>query len=106
MAYPDIASHDLSSLKLFSTMSRADSLEKHLGLPCSNLYGITEGLLLVSRRMLRIPYATQPRVVQAALMMRSVCLSRLWMSCHPRVKWANCLSWAVQPYGLLCESGG
>ena len=48
MAYPDIASHDLSSLKLFSTMSRADSLEKHLGLPCSNLYGITEGLLLGS----------------------------------------------------------
>ena len=48
MAYPDIARHDLSSLQLFSTMSRADSLEAHLGVPCSNLYGITEGLLLGS----------------------------------------------------------
>jgi salicylate---[aryl-carrier protein] ligase len=48
VTYPDIASHDLSSLKLFGTMSRADNLEAHLGLPCSNLYGITEGLLLGS----------------------------------------------------------
>lgn len=48
MAYADIARHDLSSLQLFSTMSRADTLEAHLGVPCSNLYGITEGLLLGS----------------------------------------------------------
>ncbi len=48
MAYTDIARHDLSSLELFSTMSRADTLEAHLGVPCSNLYGITEGLLLGS----------------------------------------------------------
>jgi len=48
MAYPDIARHDLSSLKLFSTMSRADTLEAHLGVPCSNLYGVSEGLLLGS----------------------------------------------------------
>ena len=48
LAYPDIAKHDLSSLKLFATMSRADALEAHLGVPCSNLYGITEGLLLGS----------------------------------------------------------
>ncbi|MDF0506738.1 AMP-binding protein [Burkholderia cenocepacia] len=48
VAYPDIARHDLSSLQLFSTMSRADTLEAHLGVPCSNLYGITEGLLLGS----------------------------------------------------------
>ncbi|WP_423459854.1 AMP-binding protein [Ottowia sp. VDI28] len=48
MAYQDIARHDLSSLKLFSTMSRSDTLEAHLGVPCSNLYGITEGLLLGS----------------------------------------------------------
>jgi salicylate---[aryl-carrier protein] ligase len=48
VAYPDIARHDLSSLKLFSTLSRADTLEAHLGVPCSNLYGITEGLLLGS----------------------------------------------------------
>ncbi|QBR01348.1 AMP-binding protein [Paraburkholderia pallida] len=48
MAYPDIARHDLSSLKLFSTLSRSDTLEAHLDVPCSNLYGITEGLLLGS----------------------------------------------------------
>lgn len=48
MAYTDIARHDLSSLRLFATMSRADSLETHLGVPCSNLFGITEGLLLGS----------------------------------------------------------
>lgn len=48
MAYSDIARHDLSSLRLFATMSRADGLEAHLGVPCSNLYGITEGLLLGS----------------------------------------------------------
>jgi pyochelin biosynthesis protein PchD len=48
MAYPDVARHDLSSLRLFSTMSRSDTLEAHLGVPCSNLYGITEGLLLGS----------------------------------------------------------
>jgi non-ribosomal peptide synthetase component E (peptide arylation enzyme) len=48
MAYPDIAKHDLSSLRLFATMSRADALEEHLGVPCSNLFGITEGLLLGS----------------------------------------------------------
>jgi len=46
IAYQDVARHDLSSLRLFATMSRADSLENHLGVPCSNLYGITEGLLM------------------------------------------------------------
>lgn len=48
VAYPDIERHDLSSLKLFSTLSRADTLETRLRVPCSNLYGITEGLLLGS----------------------------------------------------------
>lgn len=48
LAYGEVARHDLSSLRLFATMSRADRLEAHLGLPCSNLYGITEGLLLGS----------------------------------------------------------
>jgi non-ribosomal peptide synthetase component E (peptide arylation enzyme) len=48
LAYTGIARHDLSSLKLFATMSRADGLEAHIGVPCSNLYGITEGLLLGS----------------------------------------------------------
>lgn len=48
LAYSEISRHDLSSLRLFATMSRADGLEAHLGVPCSNLYGITEGLLLGS----------------------------------------------------------
>ncbi|MDM0117833.1 AMP-binding protein [Variovorax sp. J22R133] len=48
VVYSDIARHDLSSLKIFGTMSRADGLEMHLGVPCSNLYGLTEGLLLGS----------------------------------------------------------
>ena len=46
--YPDIGKHDLSSLKFFITMSRADAVEEHLGVPCANLYGITEGLVMVS----------------------------------------------------------
>jgi pyochelin biosynthesis protein PchD len=46
VAYTDIDKHDLSSLQLFATMSRSDSLEAHIGVPCSNLYGITEGLLM------------------------------------------------------------
>ena len=46
IAYAGLAGHDLSSLRHFATMSRAGSLEAHLGVPCSNLYGITEGLLL------------------------------------------------------------
>ena len=46
IAYPDVKAHDLSSLQMFGTMSRADLLEAHLGVPCGNLYGITEGLLL------------------------------------------------------------
>lgn len=48
LAYTGINRHDLSSLQLFATMSRADALESHIGVPCSNLYGITEGLLLGS----------------------------------------------------------
>ncbi len=48
MTYPDLARHDLSALRLFITMSRANRLEAHLGVPCSNLFGITEGLLLGS----------------------------------------------------------
>jgi non-ribosomal peptide synthetase component E (peptide arylation enzyme) len=48
MAYPDLHKHDLSSLKLFFTMSRADALEAKINVPCSNLYGTTEGLLLGS----------------------------------------------------------
>ena len=46
IAYEGMENHDLSSLRLFATMSRADSLEAHIGVPCANLYGTTEGLLL------------------------------------------------------------
>ena len=48
IAYGDLRRHDLSSLHLFATMSRADSLEAHIGVPCANLFGITEGLLLMN----------------------------------------------------------
>ncbi len=46
--YPDIGKHDLSSLKYFITMARADAVEAHIDVPCANLYGITEGLVMVS----------------------------------------------------------
>ncbi len=48
LAYQDIAKHDLSSLKIFGTMSRADIVEAHIGVPCANFYGTTEGILLGS----------------------------------------------------------
>ena len=48
MAYDRLSEHDLGSLRLFITMSAAERLEAHLGVPCSNLFGITEGLLLGS----------------------------------------------------------
>jgi pyochelin biosynthesis protein PchD len=46
LAYRDLGRHDLSSLKMFATLSRSETLEAHLKLPCSNQFGITEGLLL------------------------------------------------------------
>lgn len=48
IAYQNVAQHDLSSLRLFGTMNRADALESHLGVPCANIFGMTEGLLLGS----------------------------------------------------------
>ncbi|WP_297835939.1 AMP-binding protein [Pseudomonas sp.] len=45
LAYQYIQKHDLSSLRMFATMSRSEILEAHLNVPCSNLYGLTEGLL-------------------------------------------------------------
>jgi len=48
IAYAGLGRHDLSSLRHFATMSRANALEAHLGISCSNLFGITEGLLLGS----------------------------------------------------------
>jgi non-ribosomal peptide synthetase component E (peptide arylation enzyme) len=46
--YAGIGTHDLSSLRYFITMARADAVEAHIEVPCANLYGITEGLVMVS----------------------------------------------------------
>src|SRR5207302_9257751 len=48
LAYRDLAKHDLSSLRYFAAFSRADAIEAHLGVKAANLYGITEGLVLIS----------------------------------------------------------
>jgi non-ribosomal peptide synthetase component E (peptide arylation enzyme) len=45
MEYPRIADFDLSSLRQFFTLSRADALEAHTGIVSGNMFGITEGLL-------------------------------------------------------------
>jgi non-ribosomal peptide synthetase component E (peptide arylation enzyme) len=45
MEYPRIADHDLSSLRQFFTLARADALEGHTGIVSGNMFGITEGLL-------------------------------------------------------------
>jgi non-ribosomal peptide synthetase component E (peptide arylation enzyme) len=47
LAYKDLAKHDLSSLRYFVAFSRADAIEAHLGVKAANLYGITEGLVLI-----------------------------------------------------------
>jgi len=48
LAYKDLGRHDLSSLRYFVAFSRADAIEAHLGVKSANLYGITEGLVLIS----------------------------------------------------------
>ncbi|AWV05649.1 (2,3-dihydroxybenzoyl)adenylate synthase (plasmid) [Burkholderia sp. JP2-270] len=48
MTNPQVLEHDLSSLKLFFCLTRADNLQTYLGVPCSNMYGTTEGLLIGS----------------------------------------------------------
>lgn len=44
--FPDAKKYDLSSLRYFVTMSGADRIEQHLGIRATNLYGITEGLVM------------------------------------------------------------
>lgn len=44
--FPDIGKYDLSSLRMFVAMDRADAIEAHVGVATMNLYGITEGLLM------------------------------------------------------------
>lgn len=48
LEYRDLARFDLSSLRQFFALSRADAVEAHVGVPCGNMFGITEGLLLAS----------------------------------------------------------
>jgi pyochelin biosynthesis protein PchD len=48
LAYKDLDKHDLSALKYFAAFSRSDAIEKHLNVKAGNLYGITEGLVLIS----------------------------------------------------------
>jgi non-ribosomal peptide synthetase component E (peptide arylation enzyme) len=47
-SYAELKRHDLSSLEMFGTMSNAHALEQHIGVPCVNFYGITEGMVLGS----------------------------------------------------------
>lgn len=47
--YQNLSSHDLSSLRMFFVLDRADAIERHLNVPTANLYGITEGLLMTCR---------------------------------------------------------
>jgi non-ribosomal peptide synthetase component E (peptide arylation enzyme) len=46
--YADAPRHDLSSVILLTSFNRCDLLERHLNVPCANLFGITEGVLMVS----------------------------------------------------------
>ena len=48
LEYGELARHDLQSLRLFMSLSRADALEAHLGVTCMNFFGITEGVLMAS----------------------------------------------------------
>lgn len=47
--YANIAAFDLSSWRMAFTLSRADGLEEHIGIPSQNMYGITEGVLMGCR---------------------------------------------------------
>ncbi|MGR6752136.1 hypothetical protein ACU6QF_00220, partial [Aeromonas veronii] len=49
LAYDRIADHDISSLRFLTTLSGADRIEAHVGVPVMNAYGITEGLLTCAR---------------------------------------------------------
>lgn len=42
----EVAENDLCSLRMFFALDRADAIEEHLKIPTTNLYGITEGLLM------------------------------------------------------------
>ena len=44
----DLGARDLSSLRYVLTMNQAGDMERHLGVPCANYFGITEGILMGS----------------------------------------------------------
>ena len=44
--FPDVAAHDLSSLRMLFTLARADGLEERVNIPSQQMYGITEGMLM------------------------------------------------------------
>jgi non-ribosomal peptide synthetase component E (peptide arylation enzyme) len=46
--FTEIGKYDLSSLRILFTLSRADALEAHVGIPSQNVFGITEGMLMAS----------------------------------------------------------
>ncbi|MCZ4072134.1 AMP-binding protein [Agrobacterium sp. LMR679] len=43
---PHSSKRDLASMRMFFVLDRADAIERHLAVPTTNLYGITEGLLM------------------------------------------------------------
>ena len=45
-SYPHVAKHDLSSLKMLFTLMGAESIERATGVCSTNMFGITEGLIL------------------------------------------------------------
>jgi non-ribosomal peptide synthetase component E (peptide arylation enzyme) len=46
--YSDAARHDLSSIRLLTCFNRAEVIERHLKVPCGNIFGITEGFCTCS----------------------------------------------------------
>lgn len=44
----DLAARDMSSLRVFITLQRAEAIERHVGVTTVTVYGITEGLLMAS----------------------------------------------------------
>jgi pyochelin biosynthesis protein PchD len=48
LEYGGIRKHDLSSLKLLTNFHGSEAMERHVGAPCVNIYGIGEGLIMGS----------------------------------------------------------
>lgn len=50
VGFPDVEKFDAKSVKFFYTLQGAEQIEKRTGFTASNMFGITEGLLLQGRR--------------------------------------------------------